>query len=263
MQADYNRNTTFARRAFKTSTKGDQYRKQTHKNGYSDVTTAVAHPPTPTMSQPTPMTMQASSDTVQVLLHNLPNTLCNEMCMEAMLEQAWLGESVLKIEVQPGSPCGSARLHFSAWVAANQCVRHFQGCRWDQTGVPVYAEIYQASGVWMPDSGTAAPEPSAEVSAITATPVRKELSETKAAPCSPKHQAAFTPTLTSSTSPPRSPMGSPLSCKSESATRKISWADLCSDDEDSTTGPWSTEETQERSTDSSGSGCVGASDDGF
>lgn len=255
-------NTTFARSSwsFKMSSKGDHYRKKTtHKKvASSDVTKVTTPPPSP-MSQPT-TPVQASSDGVQVLLHNLPNTLCNHMCMEAMLEQAWLDESVLNIEVQPGAPCGNAKLYFSAWAAANQCVRHFQGCRWDQTGASVYAEILNPpSGLWMPDSGannTTAPNNNT-CTGGTESSLTALQQQAAAITTTPKSTPKPTPKLASISSPTRSPMGSPLSCGSESTklgkTSSISWADLCSSDEESTA-----EETQEQTTED---GVV--TDDGF
>lgn len=84
---------------------------------------------------------QDSSTDTSVLVTGLPNPLLSNPCIEAMLQQAGLGETISNYEVNKGDPCGELLLHFSNNVLATHCVRHFEGCQWDTSGTTVTAKI--------------------------------------------------------------------------------------------------------------------------
>jgi hypothetical protein len=74
-----------------------------------------------------------------VEISSLPNNICNQMMMEATLQQARLDEFVLSVVTKPGQPHGEAVVNLSTREAAIQCVCHFDGRRWG--GVTVSARL--------------------------------------------------------------------------------------------------------------------------
>eukprot|EP00448_Togula_jolla_P024065 CAMPEP_0170571066 /NCGR_PEP_ID=MMETSP0224-20130122/1460_1 /TAXON_ID=285029 /ORGANISM="Togula jolla, Strain CCCM 725" /LENGTH=339 /DNA_ID=CAMNT_0010893415 /DNA_START=80 /DNA_END=1099 /DNA_ORIENTATION=+ len=89
-----------------------------------------------------------------VVVRGLPNTLCNQPCMEVALEQAGIAGSVLKCEAHTGWPCGEAVVVLSTWEAANRCIRHFAGCKWaagGQVTAMISGTSHSAPGAWCVD----------------------------------------------------------------------------------------------------------------
>jgi hypothetical protein len=198
---------------------------------------------------------------VPVFVSGLPNNLCNPACMEAILDQAGVDEALLNCEAWPGSPCGQATLHMATVDAANRAAKHFHGCRWDSTGAEVVARV---GGGETNSFCVEKREPIADADEKQALPDAKDDSspasdikshEESACKSSPALSAA---TTTFSWGTP-SPLASPL-LTAAAAGRKVSWADLASDDEDETcTG--ATEE--ESPTTETGSAGTSTSEDGF
>lgn len=83
----------------------------------------------------------ASRDTTEqtVLLQGLPNALCSQACLEAMIQQAGLQREVLSHSIRPGSPCGEAVLRITGRAAVARCMKHFHGRAWDSSGILVSA----------------------------------------------------------------------------------------------------------------------------
>lgn len=76
-----------------------------------------------------------------VTIRGLPNKLLSNAMMEAMLQQADLDKDVLSSVVRMGKPCGELRVGLTSRLSAGRCVRHFTGCQWDDSGIPVTAEV--------------------------------------------------------------------------------------------------------------------------
>lgn len=75
----------------------------------------------------------------RVLISGLPNKILP--MMEVVLEQAGLEDAVLDVTTCPGKPCGDATVSLCSTLAAEQCVRHFQGCQWDPAGATVSVRL--------------------------------------------------------------------------------------------------------------------------
>jgi hypothetical protein len=79
-----------------------------------------------------------------IMVWGLPNTLCNDSCFEAMLQQAgFQGGEVIRFSCKTGKPSGEATIVLACAEAATRCKEHFEGRKWDPSG-PVRAE-------WMVD----------------------------------------------------------------------------------------------------------------
>lgn len=76
-----------------------------------------------------------------VHLKNLPSGVCTEQMMNVAIEQAGLTSSVVSFHAQPGEPYGEAFLTMIDHMTADTCVRHFNGCTWNQSGVAVSASF--------------------------------------------------------------------------------------------------------------------------
>jgi hypothetical protein len=242
-------------------------------------------PMAPQVVAPAPSNNSANS--VSVLVHGLPNNLCNSMCMEAIIEQAGLEDSIVMVEAWPGTPSGEAKISLTTWEAAELCVRHFHGCRWCSTGSSVRAEIDAASapGMWLPGPSVV-DAPAADTfkiqrdsedgyshrSSSRDSDKRFDNSWSKKAG-QPSPLASPTLTAASTQTPPSpspdalgSPLMTPSSRRETLAFRKtstVSWADLLSDDEEEEEdSSLSTNLENDQNTDS-GSAGVGTSDDGF
>lgn len=66
-----------------------------------------------------------------VLVHNMPNMLCTNACLEATLQQAGFQGAVAHFTTKPGKPCGEAIVWLKNKEAAEACIAHFQGRRWN------------------------------------------------------------------------------------------------------------------------------------
>jgi hypothetical protein len=199
------------------------------------------------------------------------------MCLEVMLEQAGLEDMIVGCEAWPGAQYGEAVLRLSTWEAANQCIKHFHGCCWDSTGAPVTAELDQPApgppaakadidgGSIAYTTEQAVPAAKAEVATKGGYRIQSIADGTnKSLVDDRKPSPLSSPALTvASTATPMSPWRSPLfSPMCTPASRKVSWADLMSDDEDdddeNETSPGTNEDTE-----SGSNGGAGTSDDGF
>lgn len=202
-----------------------------------------------------------------VLLRNLPASLCTAACMDVMLEQAGVDDDLISCDFQAGEGGGEALLTFANWEAAEQCVKHFHGCQWDSAGRPVTAEFGPAPGMWC-DAGFPACKAVDKTDFATQQIVPNLGGHVAVGTGSGKVDATFqavsaiagcaeTP-MTPSTIAPRSPMVAP-----SPLSHKVSWADLCSDEEEQEEESTSAG-TPERSSDDFGIGPSGyVSDDGF
>lgn len=100
-------------------------------NGLKDVTNM---PPRP------------SSNNSTIMVVGLPNMLCTDACFEATLQQAGFQGSVVHFSTKPGKPCGEAIIWLNNVEAAQLCLAHFQGRKWDNSGKEVKAWlIYDTS----------------------------------------------------------------------------------------------------------------------
>jgi len=82
-----------------------------------------------------------TGDPPPVVLTGLPQELCNEECMEVVLDQAGLNDTFLKCEVERGFCQGEARITFNSWESAEQCVAHFSHCNWNYVYIGVSAHF--------------------------------------------------------------------------------------------------------------------------
>jgi hypothetical protein len=78
--------------------------------------------------------------TFQVCIRGLPQALANDVCMEAVLEQAGLEAAVVNCSVKRGK-INEVVVELSCPLMALHCVNHFNGCMWDSSGKPVTATI--------------------------------------------------------------------------------------------------------------------------
>jgi hypothetical protein len=72
-----------------------------------------------------------------VSIKGLPNAVCTEPMMEAVLQQAGLAHDVLKSQTKVGKPCGEVVLTLANDDAVEKCIQHFQGRTWDPSGAKV------------------------------------------------------------------------------------------------------------------------------
>lgn len=191
---------------------------------------------------------------VPVFIDGLPNNLCNPTCMEAILDQAGLEESIVTCEAWPGVPCGQATLHMATLDAANRAAKHFHGCRWDSTGAGVAARV----GCVESKSMLAEKGCPTDIDAQThATTDHKDDTELVTS-CNKDDNIDCKPSPTLSAA---STTFSPLTSPSFSfTTRKMSWADVASDDEEDTCFGATEEESPATETCSGG---TSTSEDGF
>jgi len=253
-------------------------------------------PPMPAMPTVAPMPpvspapSNRPSARVNVHVYGLPNNLCNTMCMEAVIEQAGLEEFVISCEAWPGNSHGEATIQLVTRDAGEQCLRHFHGCRWCSSGTVVAAEMGHSSpGAWTdaPLDGivTPPPEPShwrsqADFAQDNRVPMGSSSSDgsidgicisTSGALKKPSPMSSPTMSATSTMPPPspsfssksiRSLTNSPLHThiRSDAYLRKVSWADMDSEDEG---GEEKETSIEENCVTDSGSAGVSTSDDGF
>jgi hypothetical protein len=76
-----------------------------------------------------------------VRIVNLPNHLMSKAMMEVTLEQANLDKYVVKFDAIPGVQRGEAIITFTCFDVAERCARHFNGRKWDASGILVSAEV--------------------------------------------------------------------------------------------------------------------------
>jgi hypothetical protein len=100
------------------------------------ITASIAPRPPPGLvsnGSKTPSTTRLhSSAPTSLLLRGIPNSICaNNLCVEAMLEQAGLTLHVDKVHFEQGNPCGEVRVSLWGAEAVRKCYAHFQGIQWD------------------------------------------------------------------------------------------------------------------------------------
>lgn len=81
-----------------------------------------------------------------VAVRGLPNGILSNACFEAVLQQAGLLSSVEEYRMQSGNPCGEAMLRLADPLSAAQCVTHFAGRQWDESGAFVTARLLSSAG---------------------------------------------------------------------------------------------------------------------
>lgn len=67
---------------------------------------------------------------MSLVINGMPNELCNEVCMEAVLQQAGLLNCVETYEALQGDPCGQVLVRLRGGEAVECCVQHFEGMQW-------------------------------------------------------------------------------------------------------------------------------------
>lgn len=112
-------------------------------------------PPAPELSN-TQLANQA-----EVLIKNLPESLCSDAALEAMFEQAEVERYVTQYQVRLLSNVGEARVTFKSRRAGKNCVKHFNGRVWDAAGgSPVEAELLTPAGEKQPGNEEKSPQKS-------------------------------------------------------------------------------------------------------
>jgi len=106
-------------------------------------------PPPPAEANFAPL-QQESQGPVAVNLQGLPSSLCNQMFLEAMLDQAGLADHITGCVLGEEQDTGKAVIYFANYNAGIKCVQHFGGRRWDTAGSPVIASIAEAPGTQKP-----------------------------------------------------------------------------------------------------------------
>lgn len=76
-----------------------------------------------------------------VNLQDLPNALCRQNFLEAMMDQAGLTENVLGIILGQDYDVGKALITLADRNTAEKCAAHFHGCSWGSGGPPVTAQV--------------------------------------------------------------------------------------------------------------------------
>merc|ERR1719313_548585 len=85
----------------------------------------------------------ASFEPCDVMIENLPVAIANDDdCIEAMLQQAGLSQSLIAFERQ-GKKSGKVLVSLENRMAAEFCIMHFQSCQWirHKNGEAVKAHI--------------------------------------------------------------------------------------------------------------------------
>lgn len=96
---------------------------------------------------PPPGLMQATAKPAcQVRISGLPDKLLTTPTIEVVFEEAGLW-GVVGFTLKRGKVCGEAIVGFSSRVAAEHCVAHFSGCRWDPRGTIVSAKLFEDKSV--------------------------------------------------------------------------------------------------------------------
>jgi hypothetical protein len=77
----------------------------------------------------------------EVQIQGLPENLCKEVMIAAMMEQARLEESILNIDTSTCAKQCVACITFDSQSAADKCVEHCHGQKWNPMGPSVVARI--------------------------------------------------------------------------------------------------------------------------
>lgn len=89
---------------------------------------------------------QQTEEKYAVTIKGLPNELCNEACMNAVLQQAGLSSHVKEYEACMGTKLGEATVKVSGYQAAMRCYDHFSKCVWSTGALAVTMMMLQGYG---------------------------------------------------------------------------------------------------------------------
>jgi len=92
-----------------------------------------------------PLPLQAE-EKYAVTIKGLPNELCNEACMNAVLQQAGLSSQVKEYEACMGTKLGEATVKVAGYQAALRCYDHFSKCVWSTGALAVTMMLLQDYG---------------------------------------------------------------------------------------------------------------------
>lgn len=106
---------------------------------------------------------------VRLVLSGIPNVMCSEEMVEAMLDQAGLERFTLGRHAKIGKKVGEVHLTLVSWDAAAMCMAHFNGCKWDQSGHAVNVKVLEEESIESEAAGLNVPE--AECEAAAAEPL--------------------------------------------------------------------------------------------
>jgi hypothetical protein len=88
-----------------------------------------------------PITLGSQAETTDVFLRGLPPSLCEESLIQAMLEQARLGDNVSGILVHQTKGLPEVCLKVRGKKSAREVAKHFELCQWNNFRVtPVIAD---------------------------------------------------------------------------------------------------------------------------
>lgn len=76
-----------------------------------------------------------------VKVSSLPNHILSRAMMSATLDQAGLDKRLVDFTTKPGAQRGEALITFTDPDAAIRCAHHFNGRRWDASGITVSAQL--------------------------------------------------------------------------------------------------------------------------
>jgi len=91
---------------------------------------------------------------VCVIIKGLPSAICTDVMMDAVLDQASLGNCVLHRKMCALS--GEVMLRLCDMQAANKCIEHFHGCHWSSNGTLVSVVISEPA-IKQPAQGMSPP----------------------------------------------------------------------------------------------------------
>lgn len=86
---------------------------------------------------------QQTEEKYAVTIKGLPNELCNEACMSAILQQAGLSSHVKEYEACVGAKLGEASMKVSGYHSAIHCYNHFSTCVWSTGALTVQMMLLQ------------------------------------------------------------------------------------------------------------------------
>mmetsp|Transcript_19893 Transcript_19893/g.55554 ORF Transcript_19893/g.55554 Transcript_19893/m.55554 type:complete len:276 (-) Transcript_19893:164-991(-) len=77
------------------------------------------------------------TDAFCVVVEGMPARLCNEVCLEGVLDQADLQGQVVSQRTQSGPKAGVAVIVLTSWLACVQCYNHFATSSWSKNALTV------------------------------------------------------------------------------------------------------------------------------
>jgi hypothetical protein len=169
---------------------------------------------------------------IVVELHGLPQSLCRQSFLEAMLDQAGLADEVMGCVLDASAR--KAKVTLASWSGAMGCVAHFDGRCWDPTGPAITAKVADEH----------MPQEACKKTAATAGGKDRKSRNSRGKTCSvapqpssshvePRHsEASATVQQVSSPSSPSAEQSGKGSCPSPPfSPSKMRWADVEDDEE--------------------------------